>query len=266
MALRNRENGGRQFGTSPDFRKRVSKPSLAPWLRGPYQLIEHAHGHLQQGSDADRIIALIGFDQAIEVCVDVFINLHPRLRGRYEVPRDVAERALRNFHTKLEFLEAYAAEQRIGNIPGNHMVWFHNLRNELYHSGNGMVPELHVLEGARAAAVTVFLALFEEDISQDLGLASADVQRAAKEIPSVSPDPRMELLRVIQDAEESLKAKLGESVEMTTRRARMPLRELFRHVNRTPTSEAHALMKAVDHAESIRNSIAHGADIDASEA
>src|SRR5579859_4663230 len=124
MALRNRENGGRQFGTSPDFRKRVSKPSLAPWLRGPYQLIEHAHGHLQQGSDADRIIALIGFDQAIEVCVDVFINLHPRLRGNYELPREQREQARQNFHTKVEFLEEYASQHEVTGLPANQMVWY----------------------------------------------------------------------------------------------------------------------------------------------
>jgi len=32
-----------------------------PWLRGPYQLIEHASGHLKDGGDGDCIIALIGF-------------------------------------------------------------------------------------------------------------------------------------------------------------------------------------------------------------
>src|SRR4051812_22839266 len=72
----------------------MTDAAMDPWLRGPYQLIEHANGHLKAANDADRIIALIGFDQAIEVCVDVFINLHPRLRGNYQVQRDEAEKAL----------------------------------------------------------------------------------------------------------------------------------------------------------------------------
>src|SRR6266852_4287579 len=95
---------------------------LDPWLRGPFHLIEHANGHLTLGGDPDRIIALIGFDQAVEVCADVFINLHPRLRGNYPIKREDAAKALINFHTKLEFIENYASEHGITDLPGNQVV------------------------------------------------------------------------------------------------------------------------------------------------
>src|SRR5260370_1113052 len=94
-----------------------------PWLKGPYQLISHASGHLVAGSDSDRIIALIGFDQAIEVCVDVFINLHPRLRGNYIVSKEDVAKLANNFYAKIEFLEKYAAGQGVIDLPGNQMVW-----------------------------------------------------------------------------------------------------------------------------------------------
>jgi hypothetical protein len=44
-----------------------------PWLHGPLELIKHANGHLLADGDTDRRIALIGFDNAIEVCIDVFL-------------------------------------------------------------------------------------------------------------------------------------------------------------------------------------------------
>ena len=35
---------------------------LAPWANGPFELLIHAEGHLLNGDDFDRRIALISFD------------------------------------------------------------------------------------------------------------------------------------------------------------------------------------------------------------
>ena len=40
---------------------------IPPWAKGPFELLRHAYEHLQKGDDNDRRIALIGFDNAIEV-------------------------------------------------------------------------------------------------------------------------------------------------------------------------------------------------------
>jgi hypothetical protein len=118
--------------------------SLQPWMRGPFELIRHANGHLLQAGDTDRRLALIGFDNAIEVSIDVFIQLHPKLRHGLAIPREASERARQNYHTKIEFLDSYATEGAPGiEIPIESIVWYHQLRNDLYHSGNGMVPEFH---------------------------------------------------------------------------------------------------------------------------
>ena len=53
----------------------MSKDALNPMGRGPFELIKHADGHVKDSGDTDRRIALIGFDNAIEVCIDVFIKL-----------------------------------------------------------------------------------------------------------------------------------------------------------------------------------------------
>jgi hypothetical protein len=46
---------------------------LKPWAAGPFELIRHADGHLKAGSDFDKRMALISYDNAIEV---------PKLRAR----------------------------------------------------------------------------------------------------------------------------------------------------------------------------------------
>ena len=46
---------------------RVRKAQLKPWVCGPYELIRHAEGHRAATSDTDRRMALIGYDNAVEV-------------------------------------------------------------------------------------------------------------------------------------------------------------------------------------------------------
>lgn len=139
------------------------------WLHGPFELIRHAYGHLQKGKDVDRRIALIGFDNAVEICIDVFIKLHPKLRDGVEIKKEVQDQACRNFHTKLDFLDEYSQTMTTPlAVPTNEILWFHSLRNDLYHSGNGMVPQATAVEGARDAALETFRVLFGLDIRQEL--------------------------------------------------------------------------------------------------
>ena len=65
-------------------------PSLSgkPWINGPLELLHHAEGHYQMDDDFDRRMALIGFDNAIEVAISSFLNLHPKQRGGKQFGRD----------------------------------------------------------------------------------------------------------------------------------------------------------------------------------
>lgn len=87
-------------------------------------------------------MAIVSFDNAIEVSITTFLNLHPSQRGGRIYTRDQTARWLANYHTKLEFLDQYVNEEKLAReVLTDEIIWFHNLRNELYHSGNGMVPE-----------------------------------------------------------------------------------------------------------------------------
>lgn len=160
-----------------------------PWARGPLELFRHAEGHLASGGDTDRRIALIGFDQTVETAIEVYVRLHPRLRDGRELQRDVVERALRSFHSKIEFLESHLGEDgRALSVPIEAIVWYHSLRNELYHSGNGMVPELHVVNGAREAALSVLAAVFGADLVAEF-IPDADLtEEAAQATMLIAPD------------------------------------------------------------------------------
>ncbi len=127
--------------------------ALQPWMRGPFELIRHAYGHFASDGDTDRRIALIGFDNAIEVSIDVYLRLPPRVRNGVEIAKAEKDHAIQNFHTKIEFLDKHVAARKLTlSVPVETLLWYHELRNELYHAGNGMVPERHVVAGALEGA------------------------------------------------------------------------------------------------------------------
>ena len=112
-------------------------PTLPPWANGPLELLIHAEGHLRDGEDFDRRIALISFDNAIEVAITTYLTLNPIQRGGREYPRSDVEKWLNNYHTKLDFFEAEIVARGISwLVDKSHIIWTHDHRNEQYHEGH----------------------------------------------------------------------------------------------------------------------------------
>ncbi len=235
----------------------MSKKSLAPWARGPFELIKHADEHLESAGDTDRRIALIGFDNAIEVCIDVFIKLHPKVRGGLELRREDVEKATRNYHTKIEWLDRYVETNNLElDFSIEEVVWYHSLRNELYHSGNGMVPEMHVLEGARSSALAVFNALFKTDIASMLGIETTKHTESTERILFAAQNDEMELLRLFIEFERALETTLKVISPKTGSRPRSirQMWEEYKSLVKTPLEWDVVVNKVIP----IRNYIAHG--------
>jgi len=135
---------------------------LPPWADGPFELLLHAESHLQLGEDFDRRIALIGFDNAIEVAITTYLTLHPIQRGNREYKKVDVEKWLANYHSRLEFLKAELAARNLAwDVEQGHIVWAHEQRNEQYHGGNKGVPDKKCLGIIRRAALWIFGVLFD---------------------------------------------------------------------------------------------------------
>ena len=135
--------------------------SLPPWANGPFELIVHAESHLRAADDFDRRIALISFDNAIEVAISTYLTLHPTQRGGRSFSSNDTEQWMKNYHTKLEFFEGEIARLNIKwLVEKSHIIWAHEHRNQQYHGGQQGVPELRTLQIARTAALWVFSVLF----------------------------------------------------------------------------------------------------------
>jgi hypothetical protein len=137
--------------------------ALKPWAYGPFEVLMHAEMHYQKGEDLDRRIAMIGFDNAIEVAITTYLNLHPIQRGNRTYAKADVEAWLQNFHTKADF---FFAECQLRSVTPSAMkdeiVWFHEVRNGQYHNGGAAIPQRRELDGVRAAVLEIFGVLFDQ--------------------------------------------------------------------------------------------------------
>jgi hypothetical protein len=136
--------------------------TLRPWAQGTFELIVHAEMHRRDGGDFDRRMALISFDNSIEISITTYLTLNPIQRNGVEYRRQDVDQWLKNYHTKLDF---YFHELQQRSLPEemekSEIVWYHDHRNEQYHGGSRRIPESRVLEEIRKAALWVFSVLFD---------------------------------------------------------------------------------------------------------
>lgn len=138
---------------------------LEPWIYSPLELIKHAEEHQQLNRDFDRLIALIGYDNAIEVSISTYLQLHPSQRAGTTYRKEDVANWHTNFHTLLDFFynEFLKGDFQAAPIPKATLIHYHSLRNNLYHEGNSVVPSERDIEGAHVAALFVFSSLFHVD-------------------------------------------------------------------------------------------------------
>lgn len=141
---------------------------LKPWAQGPFELINHAEMHLKGKTDFDKRIALVSFDNAIELSIITYLSLNPIQRGGQQFQTTDVDRWSKNFHTKIEFFEHYV-RTLLGkpmDVERDEFIFYHQLRNDLYHSGNGVVPAETHIDGIRTAALWFFSILFQVDAEE----------------------------------------------------------------------------------------------------
>lgn len=137
---------------------------LKPWAYGPFEVLLHAELHYRGSEDFDRRIAMIGFDNAIEVAITTYLSLHPIQRGNRTYEKAAVESWLRNFHTKVDcFFAECESRSVVPSSKKDEIVWFHEVRNGQYHTGGAAIPQRRELDGVRAAALEVFGLLFDQD-------------------------------------------------------------------------------------------------------
>lgn len=135
-----------------------------PWSEGPKELLQHAVDHVAHDGDFDRRIAMISIDNAVELMIKTYLGL-PKRKTKNKVPsRRQLEDASNSFPTLLDLLEEFAGD-RLTGVSLDEIEWYHRIRNQLYHSGNGITVEIARVQTYLSLAKTLFQNLFNTDLS-----------------------------------------------------------------------------------------------------
>lgn len=161
---------------------------LHPWAYGPYELLLHAELHMRDGDDFDRRIAMISYDNAIEVAITVYLSLNQIQRQGRKYDKVKMDSWLKNYHRKIDFLMQEIKQRKIKcEITKEEIVWYHDIRNKQYHGGGNTIPQLRDLQKIRQIAMWVFSFLYDiENVDQ---IIITDIQRSANNrLPSKNKD------------------------------------------------------------------------------
>ncbi len=141
----------------------VGKPL---WAAGPAELLQHGILLVSEQSDAKRRIAMILIDNAAELIMQTYLTLPRRVTG-LDLTRKERDEFCKNFPSLLDGIEQHAQDRILGLNLGE-FEWFHRLRNELYHQGNGLTVERRNLEVYAELCEKLFEALFGVGLDLDV--------------------------------------------------------------------------------------------------
>jgi hypothetical protein len=150
-----------------------------PWQNGPKELIEHALYHLHLHTDFDQRIAYLLLDVGVETIFKTFLTLPQDVTQSQGSYSKREEAATGNFHNLVNGVRD-AAEARVTATNLSHIEFYHDLRNKLYHQGNGItIPTDKVQEYAKLA-VELLRILLDVDLSNDLAKPAIEANRLAE--------------------------------------------------------------------------------------
>jgi hypothetical protein len=167
-----------------------------PWQSGPTELIEYALRHLRDDSDFNRRIAFLLLDVGIETLFRTYLLLPDDVTNSETSYHERRKASEGYFHDLVKGLKA-AASSRLKGFDLSHIEFYHDLRNKLYHQGNGItVASENVIGYARDAAF-LLKALLDVDLTDNIVLKPD----ALKELVAQMGEIQSALERLGVDAE-----------------------------------------------------------------
>jgi uncharacterized protein YutE (UPF0331/DUF86 family) len=133
-----------------------------PWASGPREILEHGLNLLLEDSDRNRRLAMISIDNAVELMIKTYLGLPRRVTGLPITRREFNE-VSESYPRLLDALEKFSPD-KLDGIDLGEIEWYHRLRNELYHQGNGLTVERVKVEIYAELAKSLFRNLFRFDV------------------------------------------------------------------------------------------------------
>lgn len=135
-----------------------------PWASGPGEILRHGVALLGKDSDTNRRLAMIAIDNAVELTIKTYLGLPRRITG-LQLSRKEFTEISESFPAMLDALEIHASD-RLAGVDLGEIEWYHRLRNELYHQGNGLTVERDKVDVYSQLANVLYKNLFGVELVQ----------------------------------------------------------------------------------------------------
>jgi hypothetical protein len=141
---------------------------------------------------------MLSIDNAVELMIKTYLGLPQRVNGLALSRREYDEIS-ESFPRLLDALHKYARD-RLEGIDLGQLEWYHRLRNQLYHEGNGLTVEKDkVVVYARLAKV-LFATLFGYELEVRDTASGVITPNAPLPLPPMSPPRDPALFRGLRDS------------------------------------------------------------------
>ena len=108
---------------------------------------------------------MLSIDNAVELTLKTYLGLPRRVTG-INLGRKRFQEISESFPSLLDAIEQHGSS-KIPSIDLGEIEWYHRLRNELYHQGNGLTVEKQKVEMYAQLAKQLFESLFEIELGID---------------------------------------------------------------------------------------------------
>ena len=140
------------------------------WINGPLELIQHGFSHIQKENDFDLRIAMISIDNAAELAIKTYLALNKR---SLSIDYKRYKESIQRFPVMLNLLQEFIPN-KISNEELDGIEMFHNLRNNLYHQGNGITVQLNAVNQYLVIVKDLISRLFDVEIEDKINYESSD--------------------------------------------------------------------------------------------
>jgi|SRR5579863_3606645 len=214
------------------------KQHQTPWATGPGEILRHGLELLRKDSDTNRRLAMISIDNAVELMMKTYLGLPKRITG-LSISRKKHQEISESFPALLDALEKYASD-KLDGVDLGAIEWYHRIRNELYHQGNGLTVERDKVEIYAELANVLFKNVFGYDLIED-------------------PSRKTELLSEFLAARAKLERGLREtaSLHSLTGETRRGMLDIMKFLEGASLLNPHEVSEIND-LRSVRNEVAHG--------
>jgi hypothetical protein len=125
--------------TLPDSNETSEQKETQPWSSGPGEILAHGISLLKHDTDTNRRLAMLSIDNSVELMIKTFLGLPERVTGIH-LARKQYEEVSESFPRLLDAIHEHAPD-KVRDYNLSEIEWYHRLRNELYHQGNGLTVE-----------------------------------------------------------------------------------------------------------------------------